>query len=64
MSHRRPVKGSFGGHLEELVKHFPHEVAPRGPDEPKPKTGRQALKEKIDIHALLFQQAWKLDRDG
>jgi hypothetical protein len=58
------VKGSFGGHLEELVKHFPQEIAPLAPEAAKPKVDRQRLKEKIDIHALLFRMAWELDRDG
>lgn len=61
MPGRRPnKKGSFGGHLEELVKHFPHEPASRA----KPKAvDRRALQEKIDIHALLFRRAWELERD-
>ena len=61
MSAKRPVKsGSFGGHLEELVKHFPHQTATRA----RPKSvDKQVLKEKLDIHALLFERAWQLDRD-
>lgn len=62
MSGERPTKkGSFGGHLEELVKHFPHERASRA----KPKAvDRRSLQEKLDIHAVLFQRAWQLERDG
>ena len=61
MTGKRPIiKGSFGGHLDELVKHFPN-------DEPNGSRGREsearALKEKRDIHALLFERAWSLDRD-
>ena len=64
MPHRRPVKsGSFGGPLEELVKHFPHEVAARQADQRKPGIDRRKLQEKIDVHALLFQMAWQLDRE-
>jgi hypothetical protein len=57
---RPSKKGSFGGHLEELVRHFPHEASTRAP--PKP-VDKQKLKEKLDIHALLFERAWQLDRD-
>jgi hypothetical protein len=61
---RRPVnKGSFGGHLEELVKHFPHEKPVPKSNSPKRTSDRSALQEKIDIHALLFQMAWQVDRD-
>lgn len=60
---RRNKKGSFGGHLEELVKHFPHEATVRKPD--RPKVDPRVLKEKIDIHTLLFEMAWRLDaQDG
>jgi hypothetical protein len=41
MPHRRPrAKGSFGGHFDELTKHFPHEEAESEAKErrrPKPK---------------------------
>ena len=64
MPHRRPSKdGSFGGPLDGVVKHFPHEVATRKADRPKAKIDSRTLKEKIDIHALLFQQAWGLEHD-
>ena len=61
MSRVRPSKkGSFGGHLEELVRHFPHEASAHA----LPKTvDKKSLKEKLDIHALLFERAWQLDRD-
>jgi hypothetical protein len=60
MPGRRPIKkGSFGGHFDELVKHFPHErPKPRDCDEEQ-----RALKEKRDIHALLFERAWQLERE-
>ena len=62
MAHRRPIKsGSFGGPLEELVKHFPHETAVRQADHRKPPIDRRKLQEKIDVHALLFQMAWQVD---
>ena len=57
---RRARKGSFGGHLEELVKLFPdHQPAPAEP----PHARSKKLQEKIDIHALLFERAWELDRN-
>jgi hypothetical protein len=61
MPHRRPlVKGSFGGHFEELVKHFTHDR----PERPLTTDAEEAdQKEKRDIHALLFEMAWKLDAD-
>lgn len=59
MPHRRTrKKGSFGGHFDELVTHFPE-------PEPKPddRSGdNRKLKEKLDIHALLFEQAWRMDQ--
>ena len=59
MQHRRTrKKGSFGGHFDELVTHFPE-------PEPKPddRSGdNRKLKEKLDIHALLFEQAWRMDQ--
>jgi hypothetical protein len=61
--HRRPdKKGSFGGHLEELVSQFPHELDTQGKVQEKPQVDRLRLKEKIDIHALLFQMAWQVER--
>lgn len=49
--------------MDELVKHFPYEVATRKPPQTKPKIDSKALKEKIDIHALLFQMAWQVERE-
>ena len=61
MPHRRkPEKGSFGGHFDELVTHFPD--AERKPDN-VPEKDRK-LREKLDIHALLFEQAWRMDEEG
>lgn len=56
MPNRRPtVKGSFGGHFDELTKHFPHKEADRAKhdrDERKPK--RRA---KVSVHQALFERA-------
>ena len=58
MPHRRTSKkGSFAGHLDELVRHFPDAEAK--PDERS--AADRKLREKLDIHALLFEQAWRLD---
>ena len=60
MPHRRRVqKGSFAGHFDELVTHFPAE-APRSAGDASPGRG-QELQNRIDIHALLFERAWKVD---
>ncbi|HYX45875.1 MAG TPA: hypothetical protein VE820_03495 [Sphingomicrobium sp.] len=61
MPHRRRVrKGSFGGHLDELVKHFAAEDVRCGENaEPTPRS--QELQDRIDLHARLFESAWKLD---
>jgi hypothetical protein len=60
MPHRRRVqKGSFESHFDELVEKFP------ATDAPLPNTKRSPeLQQKIDIHALLFERAWKLDQES
>ena len=62
ISDRPPEKkGNFAAGLDGLVEHFPHEAqhpkARGSPDEAR------ALQEKRDIHALLFERAWALDRE-
>ena len=62
MPHRRRVqKGSFGGHFDELVSQFPFgQTASRSDNDP---AGRSLkLQERIDIHALLFERAWEIDK--
>ncbi|MFL6747460.1 MAG: hypothetical protein ACJ8E6_02050 [Sphingomicrobium sp.] len=62
MPGRRPAKeGSFGGHFDEVVKHFPHQPPP-GPSD-QPEEDSRTLQEKRDIHALLFERAWRLDSE-
>ena len=59
MPHRRTEKkGSFGAHFDELVKHFPREAAAKR----KPAPDFRDLQEKRDIHSLLFERAWQMDR--
>lgn len=61
MPHRRQVqKGSFGAHFDELVKHFPDDMRQRPAAEDKVARSRE-LQDKIDLHAQLFDWAWKLD---
>ena len=62
MPHRRKTeKGSFGSHFDELVVQFPagETRASLGSTE-RPRE----LQDKVDIHAALFEHAWKLDADG
>jgi hypothetical protein len=62
MPHRRkPRKGSFGSHFDELVVQFPpKEAAPslEGDRRQRPRK----LQEKVDIHSALFERARNLDR--
>lgn len=54
MPHRRkPRKGSFGGHFDELVKHFPHEQRDRACDRKSERT-----KDERSVHDHLFERAW------
>lgn len=62
MPHKRPAhKGSFGAHFDELVKHFPHSPNDARPAPAVSERRGEDLKEKLDIHALLFERAWRLD---
>ncbi|MES2119299.1 MAG: hypothetical protein V4513_01825 [Pseudomonadota bacterium] len=55
---RRVQKGSFGSHFDELVNLFPdHQPQPSEP----PAQRSRELQEKLDIHALLFERAWRLN---
>ena len=59
MPHRRRVqKGSFSSHFDELIVQFP---APGMQPRNEPSNRSRELQEKLDIHALLFERAWKLD---
>jgi len=60
MPHRRtPRKGSFGGHIDELVTHFPEKDG----EAKRKRRDERARKENLDIHALLFERAWRMERD-
>ena len=61
MPHKRTVKkGSFAGHLDELVKAFEPEP-PSGPDKTKRK--KKLRPDGMSVHDRLFVRAWKAD-DG
>ena len=62
MPHRRVQKGSFGSHFDELLAKFPEGEPARPGGSPSPERSPE-LQEKIDIHALLFAQAWKIDEE-
>ena len=60
MPHRRvKKKGSFGGHFDELVKHFPD-------DDAKPAEAEQDGAEREDpyINDKLFECAWRKAREA
>jgi hypothetical protein len=58
VTRKRPtIRGSFGGHFDELVKHFPHDESKT---QAKAREDRELI-EKRDIHALLFERAWRMD---
>jgi hypothetical protein len=62
MPHWRQVqKGSFGSHLDELLTQFP---ASETSSATRVAVGDRAegLQQKIDIHARLFERAWKVER--
>ena len=59
MPHRRTrKKGSFGGHFDELVTHFPETEA----EAKHKRRAERTRKENLDIHALLFERAWSVER--
>ena len=61
MPHRRPrKKGSFGGHFDELVEHFPDEARDAGK---RDRDDRR--KDERHINDKLFESAWRKARqDG
>ena len=62
MPHRRPRQsGSFGSHFDELVVQFPDKSAPEACNGQGAE--RDALQEKLDIHRLLFESAWRIDEN-
>ena len=60
MPHRRkPHKGSFGAHFDELVRHFPaHDHGDEAQRE-----GGHAEQEKRSVHDRLFESAWRKQKE-
>jgi hypothetical protein len=59
MPHRRPAKkGSFGGHFDELVPHFPDERPPPPSDDDD-----SDRDDDCNVHDRLFERAWRKPRD-
>jgi hypothetical protein len=55
MPHRRkPEKGSFGGHFDELVEHFRDE-RPTKPAKHK----KNRPQDERNVHDCLFERAWR-----
>ena len=63
MSGKRPEKkGSFGTHLDELVKHFPHE--PPDPKRNGDDTPKSTDMDGHSVHDRLFESAWRKAREN
>jgi hypothetical protein len=61
MDKKRPDKsGSFAGGIGELIKHSSKEQRVSK----SPAADERALQEKKDIHALLFEHAWRVEGAG
>jgi hypothetical protein len=60
MPGKRPTKkGSFGGHFDELVKHFPEDKPAKGD---RSSHGREPGP--TDVHDRLFESAWRQAREA
>jgi hypothetical protein len=57
---RRVQKGSFGSHLDELLAQFPAGETSSAANN-LARERPEGLQERIDIHGLLFDRAWKLE---
>ena len=60
MRRRKVKKGSFGAHLEEVVNNFPSDA--RHARSEASKRDAASLRETRDIHTMLFERAWQIDR--
>ena len=56
---RRPQKGSFGGHFDDLVSHFPIDECKN--DRSKDHPAGQS--EDRSVHDRLFERAWSKQKD-
>ena len=55
---RRPVRKAVSRATDELVSSSEHPPA----SDPRRSERSKKLQEKIDIHAVLFEQAWQVER--
>jgi hypothetical protein len=55
-------KGSFSSHFDDLIAQFPAEPSARETSEASDRS--RDLQEKIDLHARLFERAWRMDRES
>ena len=61
---RKPHKGSFGSHFDELVEHFPDDHRPpKGGEAGKSKAGKSKA-DKRSVHERLLESAWRNPHDG
>lgn len=59
---RRRTRGSFGAAIDQLVAQFPAgEPQPAHPEEEERKRQRAELRDRLDLHAKLFERAWRID---
>jgi hypothetical protein len=59
MPHRRRTqKGSFGGHFDEIVEHFPHDESAK-----RSKPDKRDEKDDSNVHDKLFESAWRKSRE-
>ena len=62
MPHRRTVKkAASAGTFDEVVRYFPTNTARILSDQAEIEA--RELQEKRDIHALLFERAWRLEEN-
>lgn len=60
---RRRTRGSFGAAIDQLVAQFPAgEPQPAQPEEEEErKRERAELCDRLELHAKLFERAWRID---
>jgi hypothetical protein len=63
MPHRRTIKkGSFGGNLDELLKHLDEDETRQPHNRPDNAEGQET--EKQSVHDRLFEKAWHAHRES
>ena len=62
MPHRRTIKkGSFGGNLDELLKHLDEDRSPKPRNQPGGAETPEA--DKQSVHDRLFEKSWHAARE-